>query len=1220
MRTKRQPAGSAVSAFRRLPMALAVAGAMSQAAIAGTVFTVSNNLAIGPGSLYQAILDANANCSIDPAPIIQFSGPFVIGQSVSLPQFLCGGPSAYTPTIDGYTNTGGTANTDPLGWNASIAITVDGSSNFSTYGCAIDFQDFGGYGGSLTVKGLQVRNFNYGGGPTGICGRMNVTGSALRNNGSGLFAESGSVIGGDTPQDRNLVSGNGYDGVGFDANTTIKNNLIGIDFDSYGGVFASPNNYGVDWCGCNTPSGTIANNVIVASNTGIWAGGTLNISGNKIGTDPSGTTVLYGGIDGIYLSSPSGTSISDNVIAGWAYGIDLYFGNAVSITGNKVGVNAAGTVALANQTGINDAYSYGTQISGNVVSGNTDTGIYLYNTNNVLISQNLIGLDANGSTQIGNYWGIYIGLVASNNTIDNNYISGNFTGIFSSDANFTTFSNNHIGTTPGGSAMGNGFGFVAECGTNLSILSNIIAASAYGGMLMNGVQNSVLASNTIGGPFGNSGGPGLSMDSITCSGGLAVRAPGAKAITLGANNDSSDNQFISNSISNNTGGGINNRGGSGNSFFQNSISGNNGDGLRIDGIYGSDPYGGTIVLSAAIGNSLQENLIWGNAGKNVNLAYDGAPLPNDAGDADTNKPNNWQNYPVLADAVFNSQNNVTTISFSLDSKAGDYRIDFFANDMPGAPAGQYFVGSGSISLASDGTQSGSYAASGRRLNVSAIATRVGPEKPAVMDSSELSLQVAGTDLPIPGVSVVPSSINFGDVVVGRSSGSSTVTVQSTGTADYVVGSLREDSCTGLPICSTGAFSCSTTCADGSKWTAPNSCVITASFTPTVLGAQSKTLALCDNAAGSPRMITFSGNGVLPAEVDIAYSPATWSFGEVLVGAQSPIKSFTLTNSGTNTVYLGPATTTDDFLVVGGTCGAQLAGGANCSTEVQFAPLARGGVNGVVQIVGSNTPPASVAAARAKVTTPSTTTASALLQGSGAQFGELRLPAAIPFGTMVLNGEPRQQSLQLTNTGNGPLAIGSITIGGPFTMNNGCGPSLAVGASCNVALTFTPSTLGNANGTLNVITDAPGGSRAIALTASVIADARPVVRISPSQLGFGNRQIGTQSTPQPVTIRNEGAQTATLGPMIITQPENGGSGAAAKSEFSISGTTCGATLEPQATCVASIVFRALGFGTRQGELSVSSNSADSPQKATMAGTGCRPYAAGANRSGRDPCAP
>src|ERR1043165_1938557 len=171
--------------------------------------------------------------------------------------------------------------------------------------------------------------------------------------------------------------------------------------------------------------------------------------------------------------------------------------------------------------------------------------------------------------------------------------------------------------------------------------------------------------------------------------------------------------------------------------------------------------------------------------------------------------------PVLSSAVHDTVNNWTTIGFTLDSKAGIYRIDFFANPSPGTPAGQTYLGNTFLTLSADGPTSGSYSVNGITWdNITAVATRAGPEKPVVQDSSEFSTEVMATTLPVPAVNITPTSVDFGDVVVGRSSPSSTITLTSQGTADYVISALRDGSCAGPAICSTGAFVCSTTCVEG----------------------------------------------------------------------------------------------------------------------------------------------------------------------------------------------------------------------------------------------------------------------------------------------------------------------------------------------------------------------------------------------------------------------
>jgi trimeric autotransporter adhesin len=1220
MRTHRGKTG--ISSFLRTPVSIAVALAFAQGASAA-VYTVTNANEIGAGSFYQAVSDANAACTAgtDAAPVIQFSGPFVISPSTTLPVFFCGGTSAYNPTIDGWSTPTATQNTAATGFNATLPVVFN-MSGYPYGGCVLQFGD-NGHGGSLTVKGIDVRDFTYGG--AAACGqKLNLQGNRFTNVVTGVDVVDAANIGGPALADRNVIAGNTNAAIQLDSTGTfnIVNNLLG----TVDGVTAAPNYYGIvptSSC-CESQSGSITNNVIV-TNGGyavLVIGDLFTISGNKINTDVSGTNLLGSSGYGISLNYSYGSTISGNVIAG--SGTAIYNANSapsccggagnVSITGNIIG-NTTGNSELGNSVGIFDSYSYGTRIDSNVISGNAGTGIQISGGNSTTITSNLVGTDAGGNTAMPNDIGIVLTNGTTNSVIDGNTISGNFIGVSIDQSSMNTVRGNRIGLNASGTAaLGNDYGLQADCSTNLTIDSNGISGNMYGGMQLGAVQASLFTGNNIGGIAPN-GSDGVQLLPITCSSpaaALAAKKGGSKAISMGAVNQPDGNTFSGNVIARNTGRGLWMVGGNANTFFQNNISANTMDGLRIDPDC-CDVYGG--VISAAVGNAFVENLIYGNGAKNVNLGFDGGILPNDSLDTDSGKPNNWQNWPVLNSAVHDPINNNTTIGFTLDSKAGQYRIDFFANPSPNkVPEGQYYLGNTFLTIAADGPTSGSYAVNGTSWdNISAIAIRVGPEVPAVQDSSELAAEVSASTLPVPAVNIVPTSIDFGDVVVGRSSSSSTITATSTGTADYVISALRDTTCAGPAICSTGAFVCSTTCVEGTPYRPGMSCTVGASFAPTATGPQSKSLAVCDNTAGSPRTLTLTGNGVPPPTVNIAYTPSFASFGEILVGTQSPSHSFTLTNAGATQVYLSAASTTGDFNIVGGTCGATLAAGASCDTDVAFAPTTKGAQNGLLQITGSNAPLAK-AALHAKVATASTTVAVANLQGSGAQFGDLRLPASLSFGALVLHGAPGSLLLPLSNTGNGPLTISSISVAGPFTMTNDCGTSLAVGASCTVVTNFNPSTLGTFNGTLTIVSDAPGGSRAIALTATVIADARPVVRVDPTTVGFGARLIGSASPASHVTVTNEGAQTAVLGLMTFVQPETGGN------DFSISSTNCPASLAPQASCSVDLVMKAQGFGPRSGQFIVPSNSADSPRTVNLSGTGCRPFAVGSNRAPRDPCAP
>jgi hypothetical protein len=90
------------------------------------------------------------------------------------------------------------------------------------------------------------------------------------------------------------------------------------------------------------------------------------------------------------------------------------------------------------------------------------------------------------------------------------------------------------------------------------------------------------------------------------------------------------------------------------------------------------------------------------------------------------------------------------------------------------------------------------------------------------------------------------------------------------------------------------------------------------------------------------------------------------------------------------------------------------------------------------------------------------------------------PAALIFATQTISTTAPPQFVNVTNTGTGVLALSSITVAGDFAAANNCGTSLAIGASCAVAVSFTPTVIGPRAGTLSFGDDAPGTPQAVAL--------------------------------------------------------------------------------------------------------------------------------------------
>ncbi len=88
--------------------------------------------------------------------------------------------------------------------------------------------------------------------------------------------------------------------------------------------------------------------------------------------------------------------------------------------------------------------------------------------------------------------------------------------------------------------------------------------------------------------------------------------------------------------------------------------------------------------------------------------------------------------------------------------------------------------------------------------------------------------------------------------------------------------------------------------------------------------------------------------------------------------------------------------------------------------------------------------------------------------------------SLAFDKQDVGTSSTPQKITLTNTGTATLTISSIMTTGPFSTVNDCGNSLAVGATCALAITFSPAAGGVANGVLTISDNSPSSPQSIAL--------------------------------------------------------------------------------------------------------------------------------------------
>ncbi len=166
-----------------------------------------------------------------------------------------------------------------------------------------------------------------------------------------------------------------------------------------------------------------------------------------------------------------------------------------------------------------------------------------------------------------------------------------------------------------------------------------------------------------------------------------------------------------------------------------------------------------------------------------------------------------------------------------------------------------------------------------------------------------------------------------------------------------------------------------------------------------------------------------------------------------------------------------------------------------------------------------------------------------------------------------------------------MNITSIVTTGDFAQTNTCASSLAAGASCAITVTFTPGTTGLRSGTLTVTDDANTSPQSATMTGTGVLAAK----LSANALAFGTVPVGTTSAPQNVTLKNN--QAISLNVSSIT----------ATGDFSQTN-NCASPLAAGASCTIAVIFTPTAATSRTGVLFVADDANNSPQTATLSGTG------------------
>ena len=434
-----------------------------------------------------------------------------------------------------------------------------------------------------------------------------------------------------------------------------------------------------------------------------------------------------------------------------------------------------------------------------------------------------------------------------------------------------------------------------------------------------------------------------------------------------------------------------------------------------------------------------------------------------------------------------------------------------------------------------------------------------------------------------GVQLSSSSVAFGSQLANVASAAQTVTVTNNGslavafTAIKVTGDnagdfvKTADTCFGVSLSSLGT------------------CTVSVRFTPFGTGNRSAGVNITDNAPDSPQTVTLSGTGTAPA---VSLSAPGLAFASQLKGTTSAAQTETITNTGNDSLIVSTVvlagTNVADFAASSDTCtGATVAPNRTCTVSVTFTPSGTGDRGATLNFAdnASNSPQG------------------VNLSGTGIAPAVSFSAPTLSVGTQSLGTTSTVHTETITNSGTANLNISTVTLAGANaadfakTADTCTGSTVAPNGTCAINVKFTPSALGTRSAQLNIADNASDSPQVVSM--SGVGDA-PAACISSPILTFSDQNLGTTSTPQPVTVTNTGTVDLSISTVTL-----GGTNAG---DFAKSSDKCtGATLTPNSACTVNVTFKPLAAGTRSASLTFTDNTSNSPQAVSMTGMGTVPMA-------------
>jgi hypothetical protein len=303
------------------------------------------------------------------------------------------------------------------------------------------------------------------------------------------------------------------------------------------------------------------------------------------------------------------------------------------------------------------------------------------------------------------------------------------------------------------------------------------------------------------------------------------------------------------------------------------------------------------------------------------------------------------------------------------------------------------------------------------------------------------VNLSGTGLT--AISLSPTSLPFGTVIVGTTSAAKTLTLTNNLSTALTIGFSASGDYTAV---GSGASPCGVTLAGKAK------CTMGVTFSPKSNGSINGVVTVTYNSTFSPQQVALSGTGSGGAASALTFSPSSLTFAAQLIGTTSASKTVTVTNSSGSPVNISGISAIGNYAAVGAgvtPCGGSLAALAKCTIAVTFVPSINGTIKGAVAF------------------TDNTAVSPQIYNVSGTGVLPLSYsPASLTFAAQAVGTSSAPKTVTLTNNQSTALTLAFAATGQYAAIAGGttpCGSTLAAKAKCTLTVTFSPAAVGTIKG-------------------------------------------------------------------------------------------------------------------------------------------------------------